>query len=659
VDRVLEIIKALLNNGGYLTVDEIAEKLRVSNKTIRNDLCKVQEYLAGNNLALSKKSGVGVAIVGGDKERLELMSKVMGLKSLPEPFTPEVRKELLLKRLLINEDSTTIKELSEELFVSRVTIQKDLEEVEEWLEEYGLKLLRKTNFGIQIVGNEENWRKAVINLIYSKKENEELKDLLVEEHNDRIDYKTNLKLKELVNLDYNQLVRIVTTAETQMKFSFSDEAFMSLVIHIAIAIKRLQQKKDIQLSGEVMKGLRQHDQYYIAEGIASAIEDSFKLNLPECEIGYILLHILGAKMHHNRVEESDLTFINKEEDELACVIAKEIIEVSEKVFSLDLQGDKQLFNGLILHLRPTINRLKYGLALRNPMIEEIKETCPEAFGAAWMCSGIFEKYLAEKITEEEIGYIALHLAAAIDRQKVCLKVLVVCTSGVGTSQLLAARLGKHFRDIEVIDVISSLTLKEKDLSHIDMIISTVPLHSNTPTISISPLLTQNDIKRLDLFIKDILSSQDKLHFSVRNLFTEEFIETDAAYKSREAVIEALSNRLLSGGYIKKGFLEDVLRREQLSATAIGNQVAIPHGNPRLVNKSQIAMVILKKAILWGDEPVNTVFMICIAEVDLQRSKKLFKSFYNKIDSIGFLEGLKNSKGKVEIKKLLEGIGDVD
>ncbi|UZQ82625.1 helix-turn-helix domain-containing protein [Thermoanaerobacter sp. RKWS2] len=42
MDRILEIINMLLNSEQPLTVDYIANTLKVSNKTIRNDLKKLK-----------------------------------------------------------------------------------------------------------------------------------------------------------------------------------------------------------------------------------------------------------------------------------------------------------------------------------------------------------------------------------------------------------------------------------------------------------------------------------------------------------------------------------------------------------------------------------------------------------------------------------------
>ncbi|WP_099336541.1 PRD domain-containing protein [Clostridium cadaveris] len=82
-----------------------------------------------------------------------------------------------------------------------------------------------------------------------------------------------------------------------------------------------------------------------------------------------------------------------------------------------LSKDRQLLSGLSLNLRPAINRLKYKMILRNPLLDSIKENYAEVFGAVWIASNVFEKHFGMRISEEEIGYIVLHICAGIERSK--------------------------------------------------------------------------------------------------------------------------------------------------------------------------------------------------------------------------------------------------
>lgn len=512
MDRIYKIAEILLDSKKPATVSEIAKKLMVSNKTVRNDFKKLEELVNESGLKLCKKTGVGTTIEGSEEKKLYLLDMIKKSTNYIEPYSPEDRQNYILKRLFMTKSNVTIQEIAEELYVSRVTIHKDLQNVEKWLNGFDLKLFRKTNHGIEIIGDEEHWREAIASLISINKHNDELMELFYNDYNGRIDYKSLIKLKELVDIDYKHLEKIVKKTEEKLDYRFSDEAFISLIIHIAISIKRLKEEKDISLPNETLQNLKSREEFILAEEMATDIQKSFDVKLPESEVGYILLHILGSKLQHNEDEELIVGFEDGDDNDLSAEMAKEIIDIAEKSLSLKLSQDKQFFYGLCLHLRPTINRLKYNLTLRNPMLTEIKENYPDIFGVAWITSVVFEKYLGIKIDEEEIGYIALHIGAAVERNKNSLRALIVCHSGIGTSQILLARLKKSFRYLDIKGVLSSIAIKNNSLDDIDIIISTVPLEEvEKPVLVVKPLLTQKDIKRLNNFINII--NQGKTQYS--------------------------------------------------------------------------------------------------------------------------------------------------
>ncbi len=583
-------------------------------------------------------------IEGPENKKLDLFTELSSSAKFMEPFSPEARKNYILRRLFMSNKNITIKELAEELYVSKVTIHKDLESVEEWLSKYNLKLIKKTNYGIEISGDEENWRNAAASLIVSNKGQDEIKELLYDDYTGRIDYKTLTRLKELIDIDYKKLEKIVSNMESRLEFRFSDEAFISLIIHIAISMERLRRNKDIRLSKDVLNKLKKHEEYTIAEKAAKEIEENFNIKLPDSEVGYILLHILGAKMQQNKLGDIDIEIKEDENIDIAVTMAKEIIKIAEKALSVDFSGDSQLLNGLILHLKPTINRLKYGLTLRNPILDQIKENYPDIFGVAWMTSTVFEKYIGKKAGEEELGYITLHLGAAFERAKKPLRALVVCSSGIGTSQLLAVRLERWFKNIEVVDIVSSLSLNDVMSDNVDFIISTVSVESNKPVVNITPLLTQSDIKKLENFIDE--------YYESKKIVDVEIIDVDRELEEKITLLKHVVSELIRTGYVKNEYLDDVLKREEVSSTYIGNGIAIPHGDPENVNKSVISVTRLKKPISWGDGDVTLVIMVSINTADIKYASKFFRKLYNNIDDTNFRENLLKMKDKKEIEKLL-------
>lgn len=125
--------------------------------------------MSAKGAELNKKPGIGICIQCSNEVRNQIFQEIGSRRQPIEPFSPQARKFYILKRLLMSDGQLTTQELADELYVSRVTLYKDLPEVERWLKQFDLRLLSKTNYGIQVVGQEENWRNAVASLIANDK----------------------------------------------------------------------------------------------------------------------------------------------------------------------------------------------------------------------------------------------------------------------------------------------------------------------------------------------------------------------------------------------------------------------------------------------------------------------------------------------------------
>ncbi|WP_459840985.1 BglG family transcription antiterminator [Halanaerocella petrolearia] len=656
-ERSINILSILLEKRDPVVTKELAEEFNVSNRTIRNDLNKLENWLEDREINLVKKPRVGVWLEIGDNRRIELKQKVEKLIEYNNPLSPLQRQKFILKRLL-KDRRYTMKSLADELYVSRTTIYNDLEEVEKWLSEYNLLLERKRYYGIQIRGEEKDWRKAVADLLADLKDNEELKEILDKTtslHPDsRIDNKTYNQLKELFNsINFRRIEEILAKAEEELKFLFTDDAFVGLIIHIAISMERLSKNKDIEMDQEQLSNLKQKEEFKVARFIAEKIENNLEIKIPEAEIGYISLHILGAKLQQN-INTQNLQDVLNDADPKVLDIAEDIIDIAEEILDVNLRNDSQLLLGLVLHLRSAINRLRYGLSLRNPLLDRIKNNYPNVFGAAWASSIVFEKHLNVTVTEEEVGYLALHLGAALERIKNKVNAMIVCGSGVGTSQLVATRLEQRLSGIEIVGIMSAHKLNDESLKNIDVIISTIPLSNcSKPVIKIGPLGTKNDIELIKSRVNGVIEKKQKEELGLNvsytennKLFNDDLIYIDLELDCKEKVIKFLSEQVMKQGYISSGFIESALAREDLTSTEMKNGVAIPHGEDDYVLDSVVAVATLAKPIQWENDVVDTVFLLALKSEGA--AKQFFKHFQIIIENEELLAKIKDAEQEENI-----------
>ncbi len=512
-ERCWEIVNVLLNVKNPVTINNISKELNVSNKTIRNDLQNIEEYFERKALGkIVKKPGIGIWIETDASGKRLLENMIDKSVMYVHPFSTEQRRLYIIKKLLRANKYITMQQLAEELYVSRITIYKDLEEVEKWLNKYNLKLNRKQKSGIEVSGDEKEWRRALADLLVILKNTESMplhKDTQLKGlHNSRLSTESITQLMELLpEIDIQRIEAILIETEKKLDILFADESFNNLVSHIAISIKRISQKNDIQMDSETVKTIKENEQYNAAKHICSRLEEEFKIKIPDSETYYISIHIMGAKKQYyndrNVMNDSlhsiDTDIIN---------LAKEIISLTGNILSVNFSNDEKLFFGLLLHLQPAVNRLRFGLSLRNPLLGDIKSNYPSVFGAAWATSVLFEKYLGVKVNEEEIGYIAIHLGAALERIDDSIRAIIICGSGIGTSQLAAIRLKKSMNDLEIIDIISAKDINKISEKSFDIIITTIPFEfNNKPILQINPLVMDKDLDELKRFIKNIKNTR--------------------------------------------------------------------------------------------------------------------------------------------------------
>lgn len=100
----------------YLLVRDIADRAKCSEKTIRNDLKAIEEFLTEHSDAeLIRKPGAGVSLKIEEHEKMRLSRKLC-LKQRPKVQTDEERVLEIAYRLLMNAKPVTVKEIAAQHF---------------------------------------------------------------------------------------------------------------------------------------------------------------------------------------------------------------------------------------------------------------------------------------------------------------------------------------------------------------------------------------------------------------------------------------------------------------------------------------------------------------------------------------------------------------
>jgi transcriptional antiterminator len=661
-----KILEILLESKNPLTVSDLTKIIGKSGRTIRNYLNQLQEDLSDKGILLVKKPNVGVYLDLDENSKKMLMNELFSDNANYNNYSKEYRRNYILRTLFENKFSYSIRLFADELYCSTGTIANDLTSIQKWIESRGLTLVRKQNQGLWIEGSEKDYRCAMMDLVQEKGLINMNKDLEEIENLDyRIDFINYKKIKHLIpNIDFLKIQSAIQKAESKLGHYFTDQAFLNLIIHIAIAISRIKNKHQMLLEKDFYAGLKDKREFEISKWLLNELSKEFNVEFPESEVAYITLHMMGAKIQ--RGENIGINeLLPDSKDAIYIDIAREIIQLTGCILNTDFSKDEILFSSLVLHLRPTIIRLKNGLRLRNPLIDKIKNEITSIFGATWACSSIFEKYLGILINEDEIGYIAIHIASAYERLKNKLNVIVLCSSGVGTSQLLKIKLENKLSELNITHCIPYHYLNEELINECDLIISTIPNIKDIPKlIDVSTLLTDYDIYKIKNKILQ-LSKNNVLKFNknheTKNKFTHDYnkvdifdenlIFLDEELDDFEDIIHKYGEIMVDEGYAIEGFSENIIKREAIESTVIGRGVCIPHAIEKFVNMSKICIVKPKETIEWKGSQIKLILILCLKFQVVDTTRKFFKNFYSILNDENLINRIIESKNKKEILEI--------
>jgi activator of the mannose operon, transcriptional antiterminator len=618
MNRKEELVKIILQANDFVSVESIAKQLKTSTKTIRNDLITLENLMSDHSLVLLRKPGVGVSIEGDFFDKQQLLNTLK--QNTPHSYlTPEERRSQLLHALLLNRSSKRMKDLELDYYVSRATIHADIAALNESLKPFQCEIVFDKQLGLSLRGEEAQQRQVMAHfgpleplVEYVMDGSSKSKSTFIQRFND------------VLNLDFNKIESIVNDAQNQLGYTFSIEASLNLIVHIAIAIQRSKQGFDVTLSHDLVATLAQQSEYTIAKDIAKRIEEDFDVSLSSSESIYLCLHFLGAK----RIKELQFKHmsISSDTQDLENTILKFIRKVQSSM-GLFLENDSELFNSLLLHLKPTINRLMYGLSLQNPLYEEIRFNYSSIYDAVEKHIQLFNEAYHIHIPPNEIAYLVLHFAAAKERNVTMIRTLVMCASGLGTSQLIVSKLKRTFNNLQIVDVVASFEGVAYQPKDIDLIISTIALDSPIKTIVISPLLSDYDISMIKHSLHDVENpSINTLRFLPHHVWIKESEE------DKITLLKHMCDQLVSEGYVSEEFFDSILAREGLGPTLVSPTLAIPHGEPYLVSQSVTMWISLSKPILWAlGENVEHILLIASQESDASQHKALMHALMNQLE----------------------------
>lgn len=151
--------------------------------------------------------------------------------------------------------------------------------------------------------------------------------------------------------------------------------------------------------------------------------------------------------------------------------------------------------------------------------------------------------------------------------------------------------------------------------------------------------------------------------NISNFLSEKNIVMNLGASTKEEAISKLTKVLKTNGYIDEAseFEKDVLDRESMTTTGIGNELAIPHGKSDHVIETTMMFAKNDKGIEWNSldgSKVKDIFLMAVSKADQgDEHLRMLAQLSGKLMDDEFVDAIKNAKTSDEVLKILNDAED--
>ena len=586
------------------SVESLAAKLDVSQKTIRNDI-KELNCLLGGYACIGNNKGICKLIVFAPKGFTEIRNKIYKQEDLFN--SSHTRMAYMFWQLMHAEEPYLTDDLSEEMKVARTTTIGDLNRLRKVIEKYDLKIKGKANTGLALCGDEYKIRLFILENIY-----EQL----------------------YLNFPLGQIIR-EKLYDFQERLSMDALGFGFFYRFFVVMIQRMESGHTIKKLEPKYEELYGSSAYMIVDEFLNEIEQVKGYKISKEERLFLSISVAGMRTPANTAEIEQKISISEG-------VADLIIEILDRIkaeLNVTVVAN-ELFDDFVYHVFFMINRLKYGFHIYNPMVDDFKNKYSVAYKMAEIAKGVLEERVGIEMTEDEMGFLAAYFGVFLleqEPEKKRCKIAIVCGSGKIIGRLIENQLKKIF-DVEPEFEIFYGIFDENRKDDFDYIVTTTELHmdTKTPVIFMDEVFDREYIQRKFENMRYLSEAGRTIRKGIDSLFMNLLDETRFFVLDQESSydenVDRMARALTNQGELDAGFAQRVREREKYSTMVLDQNIAFPH-TKNMLSKLTLAMGVFPD-MLKDDKYGNIRIIILLGIPESMEDDTVLVRLYDDILSIG-------------------------
>lgn len=504
-DRQRRLLYLLNCEHGVVTGKELAGKLGISERTVRNDIAEINEKLAAYKLEILATRGKGYFLrVGSRKVFHELFSDKASVQ------TREDRIKSLILRLVRAPGWCDVPQLEDDMFVSHTTLENDLKEIRQRItyNEPYLALIRKGN-AIRL-DDDEIKRRNIMVRIYSENWDYDSRDGII------------LKDREMSPEILDRLRKVWKSALRKNHLELDDFGLIYMIMASAVAHARIAKghglpPKDAAVTPErAALPAPQADitalKAKLQAAITMAVDMFWQKMAPEWGVEDAppehrwLEDILRQLIILNFDSENKAVLAQMAEDR-AKDYARVLLEELYTKDGLDFRSDAAFCTDLVLHIQALINRMVSVQAQSKYMIGELRLRYPYLGAVVHELCGRLEEQSGQRMGGDARDYLLPLMVAAWKRlarenTKNELRAVLVSHLNDGLSHGLLDELRTRFGTrMQVLGPFPIYDRKRIDEVGPSLIITTTRMDAfrkyAVPVLTVSPFMEDGDVRSIE------------------------------------------------------------------------------------------------------------------------------------------------------------------